>query len=65
MVTNDRQTSVAGMIGGPAERIDVIYQQFELSHTELKPKLPHTMNYTNILEEEMKRQTKMAASTEH
>ena len=31
MVTNDRQTSVAGMIGGPAERIDVIYQEQNLA----------------------------------
>ena len=27
MATNDRQTSVAGIIGGPTERIDAIYQE--------------------------------------
>ena len=35
------------------------------SHTKLKPKLPHILNFANILEGEMKRQTKMAGSTEH
>ena len=40
-------------------------QQFELSHTKLKPKLPHMLNFANILEGEMKKQTEMAASTEH
>ena len=32
-------------------------QQFELSHTKLKPKLPHMLNFANILEVELKRQT--------
>ena len=40
-------------------------QQFELSHAKLKPKLPHMLNFANILEGEMKKQTEMAASTEH
>ena len=32
---------------------------------KLKPKLLHILNFTNTFEEEMKRQAKMAASTEH
>ena len=40
-------------------------QQFELSHTKLKPQLPHLLfNFANILKGEMKRQSKMAVSTE-
>ena len=40
-------------------------QQFELSHTKLKPKLPHILNFAKILKGEMKRQKKEIASTEH
>ena len=36
-----------------------------LNVTKVKPKLQHTLNFANIFEGEMKRQTKMAASTEH
>ena len=35
------------------------------SVVKLKPKLPHVLNFTNIFETDMKRQTKMAASIEH
>ena len=40
-------------------------QNNSFSLIKLKPKLPHVLNFTNIFEEEMKRQTKMAASIEH
>ena len=40
-------------------------QEFELSHTKLKPKLSHTFNFSNVLDVEMKGQTKMTASTRH
>ena len=36
-----------------------------LSLTKLKQKLSHILNFANILQGEMKRQAKMAASTEH
>ena len=36
-----------------------------LSLIKLKPKLQHILNFANILDGEMKRLTKMAASTEH
>ena len=36
-----------------------------LSLIKLKPNLPHILNFANILEGEMKRQKKMAASIEH
>ena len=40
-------------------------QQFESNHIKIKPKLAHILNFANILEGEMKRQPKMAVSTEH
>ena len=40
-------------------------QQFESKHIKIKPKLADILNFANILEGEMKRQAKMAASTEH
>ena len=40
-------------------------QQFESNHIKIKPKLVHILNFANILEGEMKRQAKMADSTEH
>ena len=36
-----------------------------LSLTKFKLKLPHILNFANILQGEIKRQKKMAASTEH
>ena len=33
-------------------------QQFESGDTKLKPKLPHILNFTNLMEGEMKRKTK-------
>ena len=40
-------------------------QNNSFSLIKFKPKLPHVLNFTNIFEEEMKRETKIAASIEH
>ena len=40
-------------------------QSNSFSFLKLRPKLPRALNFTNIFEEEMKRQAKMAASIEH
>ena len=40
-------------------------QNNSFSFLKLRPKLPRALNFTNIFEEEMKRQAKMAASIEH
>ena len=53
------------LIGDNKTIFKSLEHQFELSHTKLKPKLTHILNFANILVGEMKRQTKMAASTEH
>ena len=41
------------------------FSKIQNSLIKLKLKLPHVLNFTNIFEEEMKRQAKMAASIEH
>ena len=51
--------------GGNKTIFKNLEQEFESSHTKLKPKLPHILNFANILEGERKRQTKMTAFTEY
>ena len=52
-------------INGDNKTILKNLEQFQSSHTKLKPKLPHILNFANILEGQMKRQTKITASTKH
>ena len=63
-MTNHRDASVGGMIGAPTKRMGVFHQEQNfveksgdnktifnsLSLTTFKPKLPHILNFENILD---------------